>query len=226
MVKEMKAMMRTRKIFCVVLLALSLTGCATGLLPVREGLKENLSVPAGKIEGNQFTGIRYPFKVTCPAGWKMSLEFPDFMVNLGYDKPSPYDKEQTELYLFNPSTQSNVQIDLTPADAYTVFNQEKIRSLTVMGGSSFREELEHEYGKEVEADVNPPQPFKLNGAQYAAKSYATYSVKGSRREQGWIYAFSEPYQMFILYLIMDKEGTKDQQDVTSIIDSFEFLSKK
>lgn len=216
--------MPLKKTCLIILVFLFLTGCAG--VPVREALKENLKVPAGKIEGNEFIGIRYPFKVSAPPHWRMTTEFPDFLQSLGYDKPSPYDKEQTELYLFNPSTQSSVQIDFSPADRYTVFSQEMIEGLTGMGASSFREELEKDHGKGVEAEISPCERVTLKGVQYAAKRYATYTVKGVKREQGWIYAFSEPYQIFILYLILEKEGSTDRQDLKSIIDSFEVISKR
>ena len=215
-----------KKFLVMFSVALFFAGCAAGPPPVREGLKENLSVPAGRIEGSQFTGIRYPFKVSAPSSWKMTTEFPDFLQGLGYDKPTPYDKEVTELYIFNPSTQSTVQIDLTPADRYTVFSQGTIERYTGMGASSFEEELEKDYGKDIEAKVSPAEPVTLRGVQYAAKRYATYTVKDVKREQGWIYGFSEPYQIFILYMIMDKGGSRDREDLKSIIDSFEVVPKK
>ena len=218
-------MMIARKVFFIGLVVLLLAGCVAGP-PVREGLKENLKVPAGTIEGNQFMGIRYPFKVSAPPQWKMTMEFPDFLQAFGYDKPSPYDKEQTELYIFNPSTQSSVQIDFTPADRYTVFSQGMIERLTGMGASSFKEELEQEFGKSIEAEVSPVERVSLKGVQFGAKRYATYTVKGVKREQGWIYAFSEPYQIFILYMLLEKEGSSDRQDLKSIVDSFEVMSKK
>ena len=208
-----------------VFLGIFLAGCAAGP-PVREGLKENLNVPVGTIEGNQFTGIRYPFRVSAPQGWKMSTEFPEFLKSFGYDKPTSFDKEVTELYLFNPATQSSVQIDFTPADRYTVFSQSLIEHLTNMGASSFREELEEEHGKDIEAQVSPSEPVKLKGVQYAAKRSATYTVKGVERDQGWIYGFTEPYQIFILYQIIDKQGSNDRQGLKMIIDSFEVISKK
>jgi len=214
-----------RKAAVVVFIGVFLAGCVAGP-PVREGLQENLKVPAGTIEGNQFTGIRYPFRVSAPQGWKMSTEFPDFLKSFGYDKPTAFDKEVTELYLFNPATQSSVQIDFTPADRYTVFSQPQIERLTDLGASSFKEELEEEYGKDIEAQVSPSEPVKLKGVQYAAKRSATYTVKGEEREQGWIYAFTEPYQIFILYQIINKQGSNDRQDLEAIFDSFEFMSKK
>ena len=218
-------MIRRKAVF-VVFMGLFLAGCAAGLQPVREGLQENLKVPAGTIEGNQFTGIRYPFKVSAPSNWKMSTEFPAFLKSMGYDAPSAYDKEVTELYLFNPATQSNMQIDFTPADRYTVFSQPQIERLTDLGAGSFREELEEEHGKDIEAQISPSEPVKLKGVQYAAKRSATYSVKGEERDQGWIYAFAEPYQIFILYQIINKPGSNDRQDVKAILDSFEFVPKK
>lgn len=45
-------------VFCMGLI-LFLAGCAG--IPVREEVKVDLSIPVGKIEGNRFTGLRYPF---------------------------------------------------------------------------------------------------------------------------------------------------------------------
>ncbi|RPJ04373.1 MAG: hypothetical protein EHM36_10825 [Deltaproteobacteria bacterium] len=68
----------------------------------------------------------------------------------------------------------------------------------------------------------------MKGVPLAAKKYATYTAKGVKREQGWIYGFSEPYQIFILYMIVDKDGkgAKDRQDIKTILDSFELMPKK
>jgi hypothetical protein len=196
-------------------------GC-TGV-PVREAVKVDLNLPVGKIEENQFTGIRFPFKVSAPPHWKVTIEIPNFMVELGYDKGG---LEESEVFIFNPSTQSNLQIDFTPAGRYSVFSQESIEELTSMATGSFKEELEMDYGKEVKAEISPTTPFSLKGVQYAAKKYATYTLKGVKREQGWIYGFSEPYQIFILYMILEKEGINDRQDIKKILDSFEVISKK
>lgn len=207
--------------FAGILLFILLAGCAGA--PVRPVLKEDLSVPSGKIEGNQFTGIRYPFNVSAPAGWKMTTEFPDFLEELGYDKPSPTDKEQTELYVFNPLTQSNVQFDFSPANPRFVASQEVMEALVNMGASSLKDEWDKEG---IRVDVGPTEAVTLKGVQYAAKKYVTYTLKGVKREQGWIYGFTEPYQIFILYLIFDKEGTNDRQDMKSMLNSFEVLMSK
>ena len=202
-----------------------LVGCAT-TAPVRPALKEDLSVPPGKIEGNQFTGIRYPFNVSAPANWKMTTEFPDFLKGLGYDKPAPTDNEQTELYIFNPITQTSILIDLTPAPPYAEFSQELQNSRVTRVAGSIVDELREDHGKDLKIEIGPTKPVSLKGVQYAAEKYVTYTIKNVGREQGWIYGFTEPYQIFILYMILEKEGTNDRQDLKKILDSFEVISKK
>ena len=213
-----------KSLFTIILLFILLAGCAG--VPVRPALKEDLNAPSGKIEGNQFYGIRYPFNVSVPPHWKMTTEFPDFLEELGYDKPSPTDKEQTKLYVYNPETKSNMQFDFTPAGRYATFNQEKIEWLVTAATGSLKEEIEKDYGKGVKVEVGPTEPVSLKGVPFAAKKYATYTAKGLKREQGWIYGFTEPYQIFILYTILDKEGTNDRQDMRKILNSFEVISKK
>ncbi len=183
------------------MLSILLVGCAE--IPVREAVKVDLSLPVGRIEGNQFIGVRYPFKVSAPPNWKITAEYPNFMVELGYDKEG---LKESQVFIFNPFTQSNLQIDLTPAGRYSKFSQESIEWLTTAATGSFKEELEKDYGKDVKAEIGPTEPISLKGVQYAAKKYATYTLKGVKREQGWIYGFSEPYQIFILYMILEMEG--------------------
>jgi len=202
-----------------------LVGCAT-TAPVRPALKEDLKIPVGKIEGNQFTGVRYPFNIAVPSHWKMSTEFPDFMEELGYSKPSPTDREQTELYAFHPETKSSIHFDFTPAGQHVTFNQEKIERLVTAATDSLKSEIEEDYGKGVKVEVGPTEPISLKGVPFAAKKFATYTAKGLKREQGWIYGFTEPYQIFILYVILEKEGTNDRQDIRKILDSFEVIPKK
>ena len=214
--------MNTKKGFIgISLILVLLAGCAG--VPVREAVKEDTSLPVGKIEGNQFTGIRFPFNVSAPPGWKVTTEIPVFMEELGYEKPG---LEESEVFIINPSTQSNLQIDFTPAGRYSTFNQESIEWLTTMATGSFKEELEKDYGKDVKAEIGPTAPFALKGVPFSAKKYATYTLKGVKREQGWVYAFSEPYQIFIIYMILEKEGSTDRQDIAKILDAFEVTSKK
>ena len=205
------------------ILVLLLIGCAG--VPVREAVREDLSLPVGKVEGNQFSGVRYPFRVSAPSDWKVTTEIPDFMEELGYEKSG---LEESEVFVFNPSTHSNVQIDFTPAGRYSTFSQESIEWITTAAMGSFKEELEKDYGKGINVEYAPTTPYTLKGVPYAAKKFATYTLKGVKREQGWIYGFSEPYQLFILYMIVEKEGSssKDREDLKKALDSFEVFSKK
>ena len=215
--------MRSRRIlFALLIVTALLYGCAG--VPVREAAKVDMTLPVGKIEGSQFTGIRYPFDVSAPPGWQMATKYPDFMVALGYEKDG---LEESELFIFNPSTQSNVQIDFTPAGRYTSFSQGFMERLVSDAGTdSFIEEIEEAYGKEAQPAMAPTEAIGLKGVQYGAKKYATYTIQGVKREQGWVYAFSEPYQIFILYMLLDTGGTKDQGVLKAILDSFEYIPKK
>jgi len=174
-------------------------GCAG--IPVRETVKVDMKAPVGKIEGNQFTGIRYPFNVAAPPGWKVSTEYPKFLIDLGYEKDG---LEESEVFLYNPETQSNLQIDFVGADRYSSFDQQKIEGLTNAMTGEMQDELKEDLGKELKTAVGPTERPSLKGVPYAAKKYVTYTAKGVKREQGWIYAFVEPYQIFILYMILDK----------------------
>jgi hypothetical protein len=189
-------------------------------------IHDDLNVPPGKIEGNQFTGIRYPFKVEVPPNWKMATEFPDFLGEMGYAKPGPYDKEVPELYIFNPSTRSSIQIDFTPASPRAKFSQEKMEAMATGISGEFNDDLAQDYGKDIKTEMGPTTPFSLKGVQFAAKKYAIYTLKGVKREQGWIYAFNEPFQIFILYMIVGEEGPTDRQDIKKILGSFEVKSMK
>ena len=211
-----------RMLFALLIVTALLYGCAG--VPVREAVKVDMSLPVGEIEGSQFTGIRYPFKVSAPPGWQMATKYPDFMVALGYEKDG---LEESELFIFNPVTQSNVQIDLTPAGRHTSFSQGFMEELVSAAGTdSFIEEIEEAYGKEVQPVMASTEAIRLKGVQYAARKYATYTLKGVKREQGWVYAFSEPYQIFILYMLLDTGGAKDQEALKAIFDSFESIPKK
>jgi hypothetical protein len=215
--------MRSKKtiLFGSILLILAFAaGCAG--VPVRDAVKVDMKLPVGKVEGNQFTGSRYPFKVAAPPGWQVTTQYPKFMIDLGYDKEG---LEASEVFLFNPATQSNLQIDFEAAGRYSTFDQRSIEALTTAATGSFQEELEKDLGKGAKAEIGPTEPVSLKGVPFAAKKYATYSAKGVNRNQGWIYAFAEPYQIFILYLILEKEGTNDLEALQAILNSFEYLPR-
>jgi hypothetical protein len=196
-------------------------GCAG--IPVREAVQVDLKAPVGKIEGNHFTGIRYPFNVAAPPGWKVSTEYPKFMLELGYDKEG---LEESEVFLFNPETRSNLQIDFSPAGRYSTFDQKTIEWLTTIATSSLKDEVEKDYGKNVKVEVSPTEPYSLKGVPFAAKKYVTYVVKGEKRTHGWVYAFAEPFQIFIIYQVLGKEEKKDLAAIQAILDSFEYIPKK
>jgi hypothetical protein len=224
-----------KKVLMMTIVLVFLFGCAwvpvewmpVAWIPVRPALQEDIGAPAGKIEGNQFTGIRYSFNVSAPPHWKIAAEFPDFLEKLGYDRPFSTDKEQTELYVYNPQTNSTITFDFTPTGRYQRFNQKIIQILTDSATASMIAELDKEFGKDaIKPDVYPSEPFSLKGVEYAAKKYATYTARGRKREQGWIYGFTEPYQIFIIYSIFETQGANDSDDLKKILDSFEFIKKK
>jgi len=210
-----------KKLSINILFFILLIGCAG--IPVREALKEDFNIPAGRIEGNKFTGIRFPFKVSAPPHWKITTEIPKFMEELGYEKPG---LEESEVFIYNLSTKSNLQIDFTPAGRYAKFSQDSEEKRVTNITGSLIEELQQDHGKDLQVEIGFTEPISLKGVQFAAKKYVTYTIKGVKREQGWIYGFSEPYQIFILYMILEKDGEKDRQDLKMILDTFEFLSKK
>ncbi len=211
-----------RNFSTILLITLFIGGCAG--IPVREEVRVDSSLPVGKIEGNTFQGIRYPFKVSLPSSnWKFSVEIPDFMEGLGFKRPG---LEEDQLFIINPATKSNIQIDLTPAGRTVRFNQKLIETLTRSVAGGLVEELKMEHGRDFPVEVGPTTPYSLKGVQYAAHRFAKYKVGETRIIHGWVYGFGEPYQLFIIYMVLEKEGFKDLDDVTKILDSFEMPSKK
>ena len=112
------------------------------------------------------------------------------------------------------------------ADRYSIFDQQKIESLTNAVTGEMPDELKQDLGKDLKTEVGPTERPALKGVPYAAKKYVTCTAKGVKREQGWIYAFAEPYQIFILYMILDKEGKNDHEAFKAILESFEYIPKK
>jgi hypothetical protein len=214
-------MKKSSRIAIGIMFFLFLVGCAGPV--VRDATKVDMSLPVGQMQGNQFVGIRYPFKLTVPPGWQASSEYPNFMLQLGFDKEG---LEDSQVFVFNPETQSNLQIDFSPAGRYAKFDQKNIEWLTTTAEGSFKEEFEKEFGKGGRFTLSTTQPYSLKGVPYAAKNFGTYSRRGVKTEHGWIYAFAEPYQIFIIYMVLEKEGKNDHQDMKAIIDSFEYSGKK
>ena len=203
----------------VVFFLIMVVGCAT---PIRDAVKIDTSLPVGKIEGNQFTGIRYPFNVSAPPNWTVSMTYPSFMVDLGYEKPG---LEESEVFVYNPATRSNLQIDFLAVDRYSQFSQASIEALTSSVGGGAVSDTEEQAGT-ANIALGPTEPVSLKGVPYAAKKYVTFDLKGVRWQQGWVYAFTEPYQIFILYMMSEKEGSNDLNHLKTILDSFEVVSQK
>lgn len=213
-------MVKKRGLLIILTFAL-LMGCDKS--PGREEVKVDRSLPIGKIAGNQFVGIRFPFKISAPPHWKITTEIPDFMEELGYGKDG---LKSSQLFLFNPSTHSNLQIDFQPAGRHAKFSQVMIEALTGMMTEGTISELREDYGKDLQVETDPTEAVSLKGVLYAAKKHVTFIYNGAKREQGWIYAFTEPYQIFILYVILEKPGGNDRDDIKQILDSFEVIPKR
>jgi len=213
-----------KKVLFIAALSLALLAGCMGP-PVREPMKPDLSAPVGKIDGNQFVGVRYPFKVSAPPGWQVTMKFPDFMLAQGYHKEG---LEESQVFVFNPATQSNVQIELTPAGRYAKFDQHVIEQMVSGISGEFASEVKEHHS--TNTVLSPTEPVSLKGVQYAAGKYGAFTVADIKREQGWIYGFTEPYQIFILYIVQEKTGTgtigKEREDLKKILDSFEVFSKK
>lgn len=65
--------------------------------------------------------------------------------------------------------------------------------------------------------------MKLKGVQFAAKKYVAFTWKGAKWQQGWIYGFTEPFQIFLVYMV---NQATDLDDLKSIIDSFDVVPKE
>ncbi len=201
----------------LILFGLLLSSCA---IPVRQLYKVDDSLPIGSIQGDSFVGKRYPFKVKIPAGWDGATRYPDLLVAQGYGVEG---LKETPFFLFNPRTQSSIQFDFSPAGRTVRFDQEMIEGLVRMSGRSFVSEVHEEHGKEAPIQLSKVTPVQLKGVPYAARMSGKLTVKGEGREQGWIYAFAEPFQIFILFLITDKDRIRDQEALEQALSSFEYL---
>jgi hypothetical protein len=201
----------------LILISLLLSSCA---LPVRQLYKVDGSLPVGSTQGDSFVGKRYPFQVRIPAGWEAATRYPDFLVAQGYGVEG---LKETPFFLFNPQTQSSIHFDFSPAGRTVRFDQEMIEGLVRMSGASFVSEVHEEHGKGAPIQLSKATPVRLKGVPYGARMSAKLTVKGEGREQGWIYAFAEPFQIFILYLITDKDRANDESALEQALSSFEYL---
>ena len=201
----------------LILASLLVTACA---VPVRQAYKVDESLPIGSFQGDSFAGQRFPFKIGIPAGWEGATRYPEFLVEQGYGREG---LKETPFFLFHPQTKSSLQFDFSPAGRTVRFSQEMIEALVRMSGRSFVSEVHEEHGKEAPIQLSKATPVQLKGVPYAARMSGKLTVKGEEREQGWIYAFAEPFQIFILYLITDKDRVRDQEALEQALSSFEYL---
>ncbi|MDH4265859.1 MAG: hypothetical protein OEW45_09505 [Deltaproteobacteria bacterium] len=209
---------RRRAIFLSFILVFSLiTSCA---LPVRQAYKVDQSLPLGTIQGDSFVGKRFPFTIRIPPGWQGSTQYPEFLIDQGYGRESLM---ETPFFLFNPQTKSSMQVDFSPGGRTVRFSQEMIESLTRSGAGGLVAELHQEHGKDLPIQLSKAIPIQLKGVPYAARMSAEFTIKGEWQEQGWIYAFAEPYQIFILYLITGQNRDADKEALKQAFSSFEYL---
>lgn len=192
------------------------TACA---FPVRQAFKVDESLPIGSIQGDSFVGQRFPFTIKIPSGWQAVTQYPEFLVEQGYGREG---LQATAFFLFNPQTKSNMQVDFSPAGRTVRFDQETIEALVRMSGKGLVSEVHEEHGKGTPIKLSNLVPIQLKGVPYAAQMWAELTVKGEPREQGWIYAFAEPYQIFILYLITGQDRDADKNALGQALSSFEY----
>jgi len=150
-------------------------------------------------------GQRFPFQIKIPAGWQAATQYPEFLVGQGYGREG---LKATPFFLFNPQTKSNMQVDFSPAGRTVRFNQEMIEMLTRSGAGGLVAELRAEHGKNLPIQLSKAVPIRLKGVPYAARMSAQFTVKEEWRDQGWIYAFAEPYQIFIFFSLPGKTGMR------------------
>ncbi len=208
---------RRGSFFSLILVFLLVTACA---FPVRQAFKVDESLPIGSIRGDSFAGQRFPFKIGIPAGWQAATQSPEFLVEQGYGREG---LKETPFFLFNPQTKSSLQVDLSPAGRTVRFSQEMIEALVRMSGGGLVSEIHEEHGKGTPIKLSKAVPIQLKGVPYAARMSAELTVKGEPREQGWIYAFAEPFQIFILYLLTGENRAADREALEQALSSFEYL---
>ncbi len=202
----------------IVFLVLLLVPAACGPKAVRRAAVLDSSVPVGTVEGDRFVGRRVPFSIsTAGTGWKVATEAPAWLVEQGYEEEG---LAQSQVFLFDPATRSSIQISLSPADAYSTFSQEGMEWLAGFVGGTMPGELDTEFGPgKYTLRQEPVTPARLEGVPYAARAAAAYEAGDVRRENGWIYGFAEPFQIFILYQLNDR---KDRGDVEAILATFRY----
>ncbi len=203
----------------LLLLAVGLGACRPE--PVRQPVTLDAAAPVGRVEGQRFTGIRYPFDLSAEGtAWRVDTHYPKFLLEQGYEEEGLL---QSQVFAFNPATRSSLQVSLSPAGPYDTFSQKGMEFLVSLATGSMEQELEGEYGKDQFAATHgETQPAQLAGVPYAARNDTRYQAEGKSRENGWIYGFAEPFQIFVLYQLEDPDNAADRAAVDRIISSFRY----
>jgi len=66
--------------------------------------------------------------------------------------------------------------------------------------------------------------YSLKGVQYAAHRSTSYKVGETKAVHGWVYGFAEPYQIFIIYMRLDRQFKKHHENIRFISSSFNKMS--
>ncbi len=195
---------------------------ACTVAPVRRVATLDPSAPVGHVEGERFTGVRIPVTLSgAGTGWEVSTRYPPFLLEQGYEREG---LEQSQVFVFNAATRSSLQVGLSPAGPYDTFSQEKIEWLTRLMGGSMADELDAEFGRGgYTLTLGETTPARLQGVPFAARSFARYEARGRTTENGWIYAFAEPFQIFLLYQLEDPDGGGDREALERILATFRYL---
>ena len=190
--------------------------------PQRKVARLDPELPVGRIEGQVFHGVQIPLTIsTAGTGWEISTEFPRFLLEQGYEEAG---LKQSQVFAYNPKTRSSLQIELSPAGPRDTFSQEGLEWLAGIMTGGMEDELEHEYGAgNFRAVHGKAEPYRLEGVPYAAHNFTSYEAKGDTRKNGWIYAFAEPFQIFILYQINDTDPGGDEGAVHKILSTFRYV---
>ncbi|GAB4260585.1 MAG: hypothetical protein Kow0092_09510 [Deferrisomatales bacterium] len=189
--------------------------------PVRQVAVLDPSQPLGRVEGKRFVGTQVPVTVSAEGTpWLLSTSYPRFLLDQGYEEAG---LRQSQIFAWNPATRSSLQISLSPAGPYDRFSQSSIEWLTSIAVGGMEAELDEAYGKgRYTVTHGTAQAFHLEGVPYAARNHSVYRSGQEARENGWIYAFAEPFQIFILYQLQDPEDEADRAALETILSSFRY----
>lgn len=201
------------------LIALQVAACAPRV--VRQPVTLDMAAPVGRIDGQQFTGVRYPFDISAAGtSWKVDTRYPKFLLQQGYMESG---LQESQVFVFDPVTRSSVQVSLSPAGPHATFSQETMALLVSLATGSMEQELWDEYGKgNVAVTYGKTRPTHLEGVPYAARNEAHYEAKGATRENGWIYGFAEPFQIFVLYQLENPDDAAQRAALDRILSSFRY----